>query len=563
MSHREKTDSRPSKDSSNYIGDDEITLYYQQLKHLIKLWGAARKSKTKSDITAFERCLTDITDICAPYTLFALHQVIASIKENIQSVNSRELNLKQAIEKIDNLVNKLIKGSKETPDPMLMTYEESVPTESIEVFAKPIAQKPKFHASTNTVAVIDDEKSTREMCGAILEQFNFKSLLYASIEEYQKSKPKVELVLLDVIMPGVTQKQVFEFANSQFQNGTRVITCSGLFTLETRLAAVRANVADFIVKPFNNTSLIEKINRVVQRKKNAQYTIVLVDDQESMGNFYRTIFEQHDIHVEFIKTAQELFDSLENLKPDLFLLDMFMPDINGLEIATMLRQEEKFDFAPIIFLTSDDTAETKLSVLEYGADDVISKQTPAHFVARQVIARLNRSNVISNFVSKDALTGVLNHGQIIESASSVLRLSKRNNTENVLALIDLDKFKEVNDTYGHGAGDRVLCTLGQQLRRSMRDTDKVGRYGGEEFIIVLQGVELDDALAKLNDMRENFGQLKFQHGSKYFCVTFSAGVVLLNDYGQVRAAINAADSRLYEAKAAGRNNIIGKDSTRH
>lgn len=563
MSHQKKSSSDSCITDKKSNEDNNAKLYYSHLKQLVKLWGIARKSKTKSDIVAFDGCLSDISNIYASNTSLTLHQVIASIKDRISATDNRQVELKLAIENIDQLVNELIKASKDTNDPMLMEYTETTPLDLIEVLAKPIEQKPRFHASTNVVAVIDDDRATRGALGKILEQFNFKAVLFDSIDAFKENKPSVELILLDVVMPGVSKEQVFDFAEEQYRLGTLVVSCSGLFNLETRLAAVRANVADFIVKPVNSTSLIEKINRVIQRKKHIQYKIVFVDDQESMGTFYQTVFKQYGIHVEYIRAANELFDSLDSLKPDLFLLDMFMPDIDGLEIATMLRQEEKFDFAPIIFLTSDDTSETKLSVLEHGADDVISKQTPAHLVARQVIARLSRSSMISNFVSKDALTGVLNHGQIIEAASNILRLSKRNETKNVLALIDLDNFKSVNDTYGHGAGDNVLSTFGQQLRRSLRDTDQIGRYGGEEFIIILQGVEMPDAITKLNDMRENFEQLTFSHGKQKFSVTFSAGIVLLNDFGQIRSAINTADSRLYEAKASGKNKIVSKDSTRH
>ncbi|MEM0912050.1 MAG: diguanylate cyclase [Pseudomonadota bacterium] len=563
MSHQKKSSSDSCITDKKSNEDNNAKLYYSHLKQLVKLWGIARKSKTKSDIVAFDGCLSDISNIYASNTSLTLHQVIASIKDRISATDNRQVELKLAIENIDQLVNELIKASKDTNDPMLMEYTETTPLDLIEVLAKPIEQKPRFHASTNVVAVIDDDRATRGALGKILEQFNFKAVLFDSIDAFKENKPSVELILLDVVMPGVSKEQVFDFAEEQYRLGTLVVSCSGLFNLETRLAAVRANVADFIVKPVNSTSLIEKINRVIQRKKHIQYKIVFVDDQESMGTFYQTVFKQYGIHVEYIRAANELFDSLDSLKPDLFLLDMFMPDIDGLEIATMLRQEEKFDFAPIIFLTSDDTSETKLSVLEHGADDVISKQTPAHLVARQVIARLSRSSMISNFVSKDALTGVLNHGQIIEAASNILRLSKRNETKNVLALIDLDNFKSVNDTYGHGAGDNVLSTFGQQLRRSLRDTDQIGRYGGEEFIIILQGVEMPDAITKLNDMRENFEQLSFSHGKQKFSVTFSAGIVLLNDFGQIRSAINTADSRLYEAKASGKNKIVSKDSTRH
>lgn len=564
MSHQEKPSTgQPNEITSTSMNNDEAQIYYRQLKQLIAHWSVARKSKGKADVKTFMSCLSDMSTLYASYPNFSLHHVIRSIREHVLAAENRQISVKSATESIDNLVNTLIKSSKETPDPMLRAIDDVSCGGLIEASADSTLQKPKFHTSTNVIAVIDDETSTREAFGVILRQFNFEVVLFNSIPAFEASAPQVELIILDVIMPGVSQNEVFEFAHSQFKSGTPVITCSGLFTLETRLAAVRAKVCDFIVKPITNTSLIEKINRVLQYQKNSQYTIVLVDDQESMGTFYKTIFNQHNIHVEYIQTAEELFDSLDDLKPDLFLLDMFMPDINGIEIATMLRQEEKFDFAPIVFLTSDETTETKLSVLEHGADDVITKQTPADLVARQVIARLNRSNVISNFVSRDALTGVLNHGQIIESASNILRLSKRNHSKNVMALIDLDNFKVVNDTYGHGSGDRVLSTLGQQLRRSLRDTDQIGRYGGEEFIVILQGVELDDAIDKLNDMRENFGQLKFKHGKSTFSVTFSAGIVSLNEFTQIRSALNVADSRLYEAKAAGRNKVIGEDSTRH
>ncbi|GLR71478.1 GGDEF domain-containing response regulator [Agaribacter marinus] len=539
------------------VPQTQETYYYDTLKQLIELWANARKSRKKAPFVEFNAKIRELSNEMAVYAVYVLHHQLEEIKQTINNALNENIPLKVAVSKIDTALNVLIYGSKTQPDPILAEMVDGDHASIIAALCQTAKNTLPLSNGDTLIAVIDDEKSVGVNLCTALKQFNYNAEYFANIQDYKQSTlvEKCTLVILDVTMPDYIQEEVFSFASALQASGVNVIACSCLFNLETRLAAVRAGVSDYIVKPISSYSLFEKISRILQRQQDDSFNIVLVDDQESMGIFYKTVFEQAGCHVEYIQTAQKLLDSLEYLKPDLFLLDMMMPDIDGLEIASMLRQEEKFDFAPIVFLTADDRLETKLRVLDSGADDVIAKSTPAPLVVKQVMARLNRSSVIRNFVSKDALTGVLNHGQIVESASNVLRLSKRHGNDSVLALVDVDYFKTVNDSYGHSNGDQVLRALGQQLRRTLRESDHVGRYGGEEFLLLLQDCDLASAVEKLDKLREAFSNIKFKYESGYFNVTFSVGVVALEKYAQIQDAINEADVRLYAAKDAGRNQI--------
>ncbi|MFC3122662.1 diguanylate cyclase [Agaribacter flavus] len=527
------------------------------LKVVISLWGNARKSRQKMPFIEFDKSITEIANLMTPYAVFVLHHQLNDIKRLLKGALDENISLKDAVKNIDIALNVLIQGSKTTPDPVLSEIDKGEHTAIIETLCKQAITSKKVISGGARMAVIDADPSAACATLQILQQFNYTADSFESIEAFKQqfSDDKYSLVILDIVNCGYSVEEITVFVEALNKYGVEVIACSTVFNLETRLSAVRAGVSDFIVKPLHSYSLFEKISRVLQLQREYSYTIVLVDDQESMGVFYKSVFEQANCRVEYIQSAQALFESLERLKPDLFLLDMFMPDVNGLEIASMLRQSEKFDFAPIVFLTADDTLETKLKVLDSGADDVITKSTPTPLVVKQVLARLNRSSVIRSFVSKDALTGVYNHGQIVESANDALRLSKLNKTKTAIALIDVDHFKVVNDSYGHSNGDQVLRTLGQQMRRAFRESDYIGRYGGEEFLLVLQDCDLSNGVKKLDELRQAFSKIQFKHDQGYFNVTFSAGLVCLGEYEQLRDAINDADVLLYAAKNQGRNQI--------
>lgn len=488
--------------------------------------------------------------------MYALQQVLSSIGERceefLDSDTSDKQNLKSFKADIDWLMNQLIRGSKQQQDPFLKLVNKD------NLFNTVKSSSQSLKDNNPRVVVIDDQPAVgKYICGS-LEDFIIDVEYYCSIDDFQNrvNQHTVDLILLDVVMPDITQEQVFDFASKMVKEGVKVISCSSTFNFETRLLAVRANVSDYIVKPVNTYVLVEKIAKTLQLQKKRDYRIVIVDDQEVMGEFYKTVLEETGCQVTFFMSAKDMFLVLDDINPDMFLLDLMMPDVSGIEVARMIRQEHKFDFAPILFITGEESVSERLKAIDAGADDVISKTTGTEAITQQVLTRLNRASETKAFVSRDPLTGVLNHGQIVETATHVLRLSKQRNTLSSMAVIDADKFKLVNDKYGHLAGDKVLTALGQLLSNSIDDKTTVGRYGGEEFVIVFKDCTVEDAAEKVQKIKNQFGKIEFKARNEKFNVTFSAGVCSLTDYDNVQASMAMADKALYKAKEKGRNKVI-------
>jgi diguanylate cyclase (GGDEF)-like protein len=281
----------------------------------------------------------------------------------------------------------------------------------------------------------------------------------------------------------------------------------------------------------------------------------LLDDQASIGIFYKALLEDEHVEVLAINHAESIMTELESFHPDVFLLDMHMPNISGLEVARLLRQQSKYDYVPIIFLTADEDINTKLEVLECGADDVIPKNTPPNLIVQQVDSRIQRGQEIRYLASRDSLTGVLNHGQIMDAAAHALRLSSRQQKPTVVVMIDLDHFKGINDKYGHVSGDKVLISLGQLLMQSVRDTDYVGRYGGEEFMVVFSDTDPNIIENKMNDILTAFLQISYTVAEQSFNCSFSAGLARSSHHKKLSELVSSADAALYVAKEAGRSRI--------
>lgn len=491
------------------------------------------------------------------FALFSLQQVLTSIGDACIAFKQQKKPIGDLITDVDWLMNQLIRGGKEDLNPFLQESDLQSHSSNLDNEVSKHASRVNRMAKPNIV-VIDDQESVAVYLCKTLQDFALNVTYYKSVFEFKKALPNIEvdLVLLDIVMPDIEQNEVFTFAAQLVKQGIKVISCSGKFTFETRLLAVRANVSDYVVKPINIYVLVEKIGRALGLQKKREHHIVMIDDQASMGTFYKTMLEQKDCHVTFFSDANEMFSHLDDLNPDMFLLDMMMPEVDGLEVAKMIRQEHKFDFAPILFLTGDETIENRLSAINAGADDVIAKSASINTITSQVITRLNRASKVRAFVAKDPLTGVLNHGQIVETANQTIRLSKRRKTASAIAVIDVDRFKQVNDNHGHLAGDKVLTALGQLLSSSVRDSDSVGRYGGEEFVIIFHDCEVKDAASKVLMIKDIFSNMRFSALDTQFNVSFSAGVTSLTEFDNVQPAVAMADKALYKAKNEGRNKVI-------
>jgi diguanylate cyclase (GGDEF)-like protein len=253
-----------------------------------------------------------------------------------------------------------------------------------------------------------------------------------------------------------------------------------------------------------------------------------------------------------------LIPKLLEFNPDLILMDMYMPGCNGMDLANVIRQIPAYFSIPIVFLSSETDVDKQFQAMRMGGDEFLTKPIKPEHLVSAVAVRAERMKVIRSQMIRDSLTGLLNHSCSLEHLELSVAQAQRSGEDLCLATIDLDKFKQVNDSYGHPTGDRVLIALAQMLTQRLRKADIIGRIGGEEFLAILPGCTLDKAIVLFNQLRESFAALEFLSGKEIVTVHFSCGVASLLQYSDASQLRKAADEALYRAKKGGRNRVVSQ-----
>jgi two-component system cell cycle response regulator len=300
--------------------------------------------------------------------------------------------------------------------------------------------------------------------------------------------------------------------------------------------------------------------------------ILIVDDHEDNVEVIRARLEAGGYQVESAADGEEALERVRVSPPDLILLDVMMPRIDGMEVARRIKADETLPFIPIIMQTALDTVQHKVEGLGAGADDYVTK--PINFAELEARVKsmlrikglqdeLSRANDELRRVSvTDGLTGLYNRRNVETLLHEMFEHSARLHEHLACAMFDLDHFKSVNDTYGHQAGDAVLQQLAGILKASAREIDRVGRYGGEEFILLLPGTPLDSAVTFAERTRQQVESHTFTFEGGSLRRTISCGVAAF-PHPRIRhreALVKAADDALYVAKGLGRNRVVRFDS---
>ncbi|ARN75116.1 diguanylate cyclase [Oceanicoccus sagamiensis] len=239
--------------------------------------------------------------------------------------------------------------------------------------------------------------------------------------------------------------------------------------------------------------------------------------------------------------------------PDLILLDVNMPEINGYEVCKQLKANEATKTIPIIFITGMTSAENEAYGFELGAVDYISKPFHPAVVEARVKTQITikqQADKLERMAMRDQLTGLYNRYYLIDIASKKIASAVNHQSPLSIAVIDIDKFKSFNDQYGHEFGDEVLVEFAQLLESHCCANDVVSRYGGEEFVMLMEGSDLALSLEKSESLRRIASELK----PKGISVTASFGVTTLRPQDDCfDDMFSRADAALFAAKTAGRN----------
>ncbi len=345
------------------------------------------------------------------------------------------------------------------------------------------------------------------------------------------------------------------------EDGVPVVIVSDRDDLKLRLQAVRCGASAFLPKPVSPAALVDKLDALIPGSGHEPYRILVVDDDiEAARRAGKAITERGWQALVMDKPLRAL-EHMTEFRPDLVLMDLYMPECSGMELAEVIRQKDEHLGLPIVFLSASQDPAARMAAMGRGGDDFLAKDLDQDILTRALEGRLRRSRDMRKLMDRDSLTGLANHTSIKLRLASELVRAQRQGACLAFAMIDLDRFKSVNDTYGHLTGDLVLKSLAKTLKRRLRKTDIIGRYGGEEFAVILVDVQGErEAVTILDSIREGFSRIRHRGGDSEFSVTFSGGLALSRGGHCAEELCEAADKALYVAKNQGRNRVVASGS---
>lgn len=415
------------------------------------------------------------------------------------------------------------------------------------------ALPPRSPQSSALIFLVDNDVAQADDLAIHLRHFGYSVRVFHGLDglaEAIQAEPPAALIVERALIEGVTPG-----LEHTLSHRVPTLLLSSRDDLTARLQAVRSGTLSYFVKPINLNALIDTLDRVTERQPPEPYRVLIVEDEPLLMAHYVTVLQQAGMLTARVSEAADLLPTLRDFSPDLIVMDVYLPDCTGLELAAVIRQQEAYVSIPIVFLSTETELNRQLAALHLGGDDFLTKPiAPDHLVAT-LTSRGQRSRILRSFMVRDSLTGLLNHTRSTEQLGVEIARAARQQTSLTLALIDIDYFKAVNDTYGHPVGDQVIKSLSRLLQQRLRRTDLLGRYGGEEFVVILPDTTETVAAAIIDELREYFATIQHRSAVTDFTVTFSCGVASFPQYSEVSQITEAADQALYAAKRSGRNRV--------
>ena len=286
------------------------------------------------------------------------------------------------------------------------------------------------------------------------------------------------------------------------------------------------------------------------------YRVLVVEDSKTASAAIQNILRNNGIETRAIYDPQHVLVELERYQPDLILMDMHMPSCTGVEAARVIRQYPQFLSTPIVYLSGETDIARQIDALRLGGDHFLTKPVNVMILNAIVKTKIDRYRALRHSMACDSLTGLLNHTSSKQRLDSALTKAAAAGTPMAVAMIDIDHFKKVNDTYGHPMGDQIIRALAWLLKQRLRKHDIIGRYGGEEFIVGLVDATPEQSFDVLDRIRIDFGLIRHPFNDTFFQTTFSSGVAHFPAIADREALVKAADEALYAAKRGGRNQVV-------
>lgn len=295
--------------------------------------------------------------------------------------------------------------------------------------------------------------------------------------------------------------------------------------------------------------------------------ILVIDDNEVIRRLATMLLTKKNYHVDSAKSGADGIGMAKTLLPKVILLDVMMPEMDGYEVCRRLKEDEKTREIPVIMVTSKTDAIDKIKGLEIGAADYVTKPFDQGELLARIATQMKMKNlwdelqeknaILEELIKKDGLTDLYNHRYFQERTAEEFSRARRYKFPMSCILMDIDHFKNINDTYGHQAGDEILRSLAKIVVEHVRDVDIAARYGGEEFALILPHTNHDNGAILAERLCQTVASSEFHYNDQKIRATISLGVSGIPDNNPASHTelIRYADEALYTAKESGRNRV--------
>jgi two-component system cell cycle response regulator len=449
------------------------------------------------------------------------------------------------------------------------------------------------------ILVVDDVLSNVRLLEARLKAEYFDVRTASGGEEALEitRSERIDLVLLDIMMPGLSGFEVCRaLKNDPKTAPIPIVIVTALDGPQDRVWALECGADDFLTKPVSDVALLARVkslarlkattdelqvrasamesvgidpSAILTQKTPLEGRVLVVDDLASTIDMARIALGPKSV-METAGTADEALALVAERDFDLIITSRQLPGADGLRLCSDLKSIDRSRFTPILMVTEADDLEALRRALEMGVNDYVIRPINVDELrarARTQIKRKHYADCLRNLVNdamemaiKDSLTGLYNRRYLDSHLRSLLDRSLERDEPVSLLMFDIDMFKSVNDIYGHASGDAVLAEFAERLKNGVRGTNLVARFGGEEFMIVMPGTDLQEAIAIANRLRTEVAGTPFSHDNMpNLELTVSVGIAAFGGAGDsADGLILRADKALYAAKRDGRNRVVAK-----
>ncbi len=452
--------------------------------------------------------------------------------------------------------------------------------------------------SKSKILIVDDETLNVKLLNAMIPSDQYDTATAYNGEDALKivNDFHPDLILLDIMMPGLNGYELTQILKSDPETqDIPIVLVTAFGGSEYEIKGLEAGADEFLNKPVNKTELLTRVKSLIRLKHYKEQlksrtcsmnsaahdqggnecleggdlnlpSILIVEDNKMDAMLLQRYLHGEPYQIKLANDGEEAISRSRQERIDVILLDLLLPGKDGFEVCKILKEMEQTQNIQIVAITGLSDLDSKLKGIELGVDDYLTKPVNMHVLRTRIKSLVKKKALLDRLCDKyemavhsaitDKLTGLYNRRYFDYFLDLELKRSLRENSSLALLMIDVDNFKQINDTLGHLFGDKILNKLGDLIKSNIRETDLAARYGGEEFSIVMSNTSFDEAEEIAERIRKSVELFKF--GEKKIVTTVSIGIALHPfDAKSVQELLDSADSALYRAKHNGKNQICG------